>query len=1123
MTAARLVRYNTLVKARCLLRLIAFCALVLGPLMLGPLLLWPMTAHAQTTPRGAEHDGFGRLVFDWDGPLKWSADVNDGNLVVRFEKPIAGDPKVLLKSVDKYLKAVTVSPDRRMVTFALSQPVQLKTFVTGNSTVIDLLAAKTPAAPAKPPPLAKPAQSTKAAEPAKPVDPRPEPATDIMVRGGEHTGFNRLVFDWPKPVGYTVNVEGGNAVIAFDRPAVINVTALEAALPPDVRFLSQKPHGKGTALVLGLPADMRVRHFTSGPKVALDLVRAAGSPPPPRANGAAPPPLAPAPGAAEQPPVVNAVKPGAPAPEPLKPAMPDPGKADEPAKPADAPKPVAEVSLGVPFDKPTAAAAFRRAGWLWLVFDSKAEIDTKLLKRTGGSVVLMAEQVPGVRNGTAIRLLTRPGYNPTIRKDGQLWVFDLAEVPLAPKVPLAIEREFDFEERGRLLLPVSEAPAQPVIFRDPEVGDMVQVMPLTAIGTGVRGEVAVPGAELLATAQGVALVPLADGARLEGTRSGVEVSMPGGLHLSRDLPAAGGLGPAPSAAVQASAGGPLDVGRWMRGGPDKFVAEHQKLLKGMAYVKPEDKNVQRLEIARHYLANAMPAEALGVLRLIGTIDPAAIDSPQFRAVRGAANFLMRRDGEAIDDLSHPTLARDPQAQLWLAAAKARATGELARHALMLRLAPDDIKGLHPRIRMAIGPIAVRAATAAGDTKAANRIIETMGGPGLSRRDVGTISHMQGITAEAAKQWDQAVNKYREAEDSESRPDRAHAARARIELQLRRGLIPASDAIRQLEKLRFAWREGDFEYTLLKRLGELMLADGQYGEGLRMLRAIVANYAEHPDVGNVQQMMAEAFEKLYLGGLADKLSPIAAIGLYDEFQELTPTGTKGDEMIRKLADRLAAVDLLDRASDLLRHQVQFRLQGTDKARVGARLAFLQMSDRKPGLALESLDMSEVPEQPADLYDQRRYLRVKALADLGRTAEALALIINDHSEQAKTLRAEIYWDLKKWPEAAAAMEALIEKPEGPLPINPALARRVVDLATAMTLGRDERGLQRLRRLYGPKMAATEFKDAFELLTSEAERGIIDYRRVDDKIKQVENFQTFMTDWRKRMQTDGLSSIN
>ncbi len=1126
-------------------------------------------ALAAPSPRGAGHDGFGRMVFDWDSPVKWSADVVNGQLVVRFERPVSGDPKILLKPLSQYLKGVSVSPDKRMLTFSLATPIRVKSFVSGNSTVVDMLESKgeadasapPPARPAPQPqvavaaapapvaplpatgaptqlvsaqapemtpaPSAAPPVSAVRAAPMAPVasaapsNPKVEGAIDLPVRGGEHTGFNRVVFDWPKPVNYTVNVDNGTATIAFDRPANVNTTALTSALPPDVRFVAAKPQGKGTALVFALPPDMRVRHFTNGPRVALDMVRAADSVPPIRQAGAPEPTLAPAPGTLEQPP---AARPLADA-EDMKP-LPSVAAENGPGGPA-APEdlaPPAAVSLGVGFDQPSGAAAFRRAGWLWLVFDRKSEIDTKLLKRTGGDVVLFVEQVMDAKNGSAVRLITKPGYNPTVRKEGQLWVFDLSQQPVSPKRPLSISRQFDFEDRGRLIIPVADAPAQPVIFRDPEVGDTIQVMPLLALGAGVKSDTLVPGAELLPTAQGVALVPLADGAHLDGNRNGVEVSMPGGLYLSRDVPQPVDDGPMVGrGSALASAGGPMDIARWARGGADKFEEEHQKLLQRLAQVKPEDKNAQRLEVARHYLANGMAAEAMGILRLIGESDPARVETAPFRAVRGVANYMMHRDNDAIADLSHPSLANDAQAQIWLAAAKARSSGDLAKNALQLRLAGDEVRSLTPRLRMALGGIAAQSAAAAGDTKAATRIIEGMNGPGLNKRDSDMISYLQGAVAEAGSQWEQALAKYRDAEDGEDRPARAYAARARIELQLRRNQITAGDAVKQLQKLRFAWRGDEFEYPLLKRLGELMLADGQYGEGLRLLHTIITYHGDNPDIGSVQKMMSDAFEKLYLDGAADRMSPIAAIGLFDEFQELTPAGTKGDEMIRKLADRLAAVDLLDRAEDLLRHQVQFRLNGLEKARVGARLAFLELSDRKANEALQSLEASETPNLPSELYDQRRYLRVRALADLGRTAEALALIMNDQSDTAKQLRAEIYWDLKRWSDAAAAIESTIEKPEGNAPLQPGMAKRLIDLSTAMTLARDEKGLQRLRRAYGSRMAASEYKEAFDLLTSESERGIIDYRRVSEKIKLAENFQTFMNDWKNRVQAKGLSSMN
>lgn len=1141
--------------------------LLLVSLAFGPV----APALAQTSPRAAEHDGFGRMVFDWDSPVKFSAETVNSQLIVRFDRPIAGDPKVVLKPLARYLKGVTLSPDRKMVTFPLAVPVQVKSFQTGtNSVVVDLSEDKKPASSSAPPPPpeqaippaeipaglppaelppgqkppAKAADPVKTAEPAKPASPAPAqpqgPATDLMVRGGEHTGFNRLVFDWPKPVGYSVDEAGATISINFDRPANVNVTSLKASLPPDVGFLEAKPNGKGTSVILSLPAGMRVRHFTSGPRVAVDLVRPAGAPPPPRANGAAAPPLAPAPGTEEQPPALKPLD-GLPPAEAAAPVKPNGnGKAAAPAaapaaegeaiaRPGDEIRPVPTgkaVSLGFAFDKPTGAAVFRRSGWLWAVFDLKAEMDTKLLKRTGGDVVLHVEQVQGFK-GTAVRMITRPGFNPSVRKEGQLWVLDIHEQPIAPKAGFDIATQMDFQERGRVVIKASDG-SQNMILRDPEVGDSIHVVTVPAIGAGVRQGREYPGAELLPSAQGIAMIPRADTVRLDTSRDQVEITQPGGLYLSPMLAAEGPAGGG-KVATDGNMGadvmttGPLDISKWLRGGNDKFVDDHRKLISRLAHVRPDEKNAQRMEIARHYVANGFGAEALGELRVMAAVDPLIVDTPPYRAVRGAASFLMGRDADAIVDLSTPALKGDAKVQLFLAAASARSLPEPNKHALVLRLAPEDIKTWPRNLRIGIGEVAARTVAQAGDSKGAARIVDAMMGPGLSKRDIGKLAYLSGMAAQAGKQWDTAISRYRDAEASESRPDRAYAARDRVELMLRLNKMTPAEAIRDLEKLRFAWRGEDFEFQLLKRLGQLQIAAGRYGEGLRSMHSLVANYPDHPEIAKVQEEMSDTFNRLFLMGEADKLSPVVAIGLYDEFQELTPSGTKGDEMIRRLADRLAGVDLLERAGELLRHQVEFRLSGLDKVRVGTRLAFLNLSDRKPGLALEALEASEAPEIPTDLAARRRYIRVQALTDLGRSAEALALIINDQSEEANRLRGDINWKLKRWPEAAAALESTIVKPIGNRPLDPATARRLLDTATAMTLARDERGLTRLRRGYGALMAQTEWKEAFDLLTSEPERGIIDYRRLGDKIKQAQDFQTFMGEWQKRVKAQGLSSIN
>ncbi len=67
--------------------------------------------------------------------------------------------------------------------------------------------------------------------------------------------------------------------------------------------------------------------------------------------------------------------------------------------------------------------------------------------------------------------------------------------------------------------------------------------------------------------------------------------------------------------------------------------------------------------------------------------------------------------------------------------------------------------------------------------------------------------------------------------------------------------------------------------------------------------------------------------------------IDALALSFDFRELTPIGSRGDEMIRRLADGPVSVDLLDQAADLPRYQLDHRLRARRAPQVATRICHL----------------------------------------------------------------------------------------------------------------------------------------------------------------------------------------
>jgi hypothetical protein len=126
------------------------------------------------------------------------------------------------------------------------------------------------------------------------------------------------------------------------------------------------------------------------------------------------------------------------------------------------------------------------------------------------------------------------------------------------------------------------------------------------------------------------------------------------------------------------------------------------------------------------------------------------------------------------------------------------------------------------------------------------------------------------------------------------------------------------------------------------------------------------------------------------------------------------------MIRRLADRLVAVDLLDQASELLQYQVDRRLEGSARAQVAARLAMVYLTSRKADRAISALRTTRIADLSGELRQQRLLLEARAQSDVGRHDLALDIISNIAGREAIRLRSDIYWAARRWRESSEQIE-------------------------------------------------------------------------------------------------------
>ncbi|MBM3565566.1 MAG: hypothetical protein FJX42_05580, partial [Alphaproteobacteria bacterium] len=434
--------------------------------------------------------------------------------------------------------------------------------------------------------------------------------------------------------------------------------------------------------------------------------------------------------------------------------------------------------------------------------------------------------------------------------------------------------------------------------------------------------------------------------------------------------------------------------------------------------------------------------------------------------------------------------------------RAAAARELRRVGTMVRFYPRNIF-------IPLGLIVAEAAIDMGDLKAGVFHLESLLAAEPSPSQRAYIDYLEGRIFEYSGDFEGAAEKWEDVGASKDRLARFLATRALVALRLKLKDLSSEGAIEELEGLRFVWRGDEREFNLLRQLGSLYLQEKDYREGLHTLRQAATYFREDARAPEVTQQMADVFAKLFLEDAADQIPPVSAIALFEEFRELTPVGARGDEMIRKLADRLAAVDLLDRATELLRGQVEFRLKGVDKARIGAQLALVQLLNGRPDDALKSLAATDEPGLPESLVAQRRHMGVKALMAKGDDESGLLAIKDDRGLDAERLRAEIYWARHDWDRTSQALQRvlLLLKTAPGRAIGKEQAGTIFNLGVAMTLAGDERGVARLRLDHGAAMAKSEFAKGFDLISSQAALDGIRRAEVSTELQSAREFQGFL----------------
>jgi tetratricopeptide (TPR) repeat protein len=764
------------------------------------------------------------------------------------------------------------------------------------------------------------------------------------------------------------------------------------------------------------------------------------------------------------------------------------------------------LKVELPFAAPTPSAVFRRADVLWMVFDSPAKIDVTALTADSADLIRSAEFTRGLDGEGIVRVrLARP-LLASLSGDGPSWVVNIGENVVAPSRPLTVARTAAGKGRASIVIPFAD-PVRIHRMGDPGFGD--QIMVVTALGPA-RGFIKSQDfVELrtLASTHGVVVQPIADDIAAELSTDKITIGRPSGLSISPTL-----LGAQQQVAPNFR-GMTFDTQLWGFDRQAKFSERQAELIRLAASAPPTQRKPARFNLARFYLAQEMPAEAKAVLDVAMADDRNNSDDVTGSILRSIANVMLDRPEEALKELTAPGVGDQQEAPLWRAIAYAR-QGKWDEARKGFKNADGTLGALPVQLqRMAISQ-ALRSAIEVRDFPGATRMVNELETIGVPPELEPSIAVLTGRLNEGIGRNEDALTSYRTASSSN---DRRSAAQGRLRetlLLFGSGDMPRQDVIHQLETITTVWRGDETEVEGLKLLAHLYTEDGRYREAFHTMRTAMRAHPNSDLTRKIQDEAASTFDTLFLAGKGDALPPIEALGLFYDFRELTPVGSRGDEMIRRLADRLVSVDLLDQATELLQHQVDHRLKGAGRAQVATRLATIYLMNRKPDRALAALQNTRVSDLANELRDQRLLLEARAISDIGRHGLALELIANINSREAIRLRSDILWAAKRWRDAAEQIELLYgERWREFTPLNDGERVDILRAAIGYQLSEETLSLNRLREKYAAKMADGPDRRAFDVVSAPIGAAAAEFQDVAKRVSNADTLSAFLADMRKR----------
>ncbi|PCI01589.1 MAG: hypothetical protein COB76_00875 [Alphaproteobacteria bacterium] len=553
---------------------------------------------------------------------------------------------------------------------------------------------------------------------------------------------------------------------------------------------------------------------------------------------------------------------------------------------------------------------------------------------------------------------------------------------------------------------------------------------------------------------------------------------------------------------------------------DQLLERRQQLDVDLVKAVKDEKIGFFFDLARLSLSRAMGQEALGYLNIAGDMNKEIMKSPEYKALKGAAHFLARQYDLASEMFSDEILNRNTEVRLWNTAT----LSALNDKTKALEIYPDnaEITRDYPLvIRMQIVPPVIQAMIETNKGEKALsliKLIDVEDKSSLTSEDYATISYLKGTAQKIAGYPDKAITSLSVA----SLTDKLGPYGIRSEMNLvndgvLRETLLLPEAIKRMERLRFAWRGDELEEEIYQSLGRLYIANKQPRQGLNILKRAAEDAKTVKKRRSTVRSMSQAYNNLFIGDMFDELDPVEAITVYDEFKELTPVGNEGNQIIDRLADKLMDIGLLSRSVSVLHDKMERLEGGEDAIKTGLRIAAIQLLDRQPKATAETLKKVNMMMAlydgggQDDFHEKIIMLKARAFSDMGQAENALFMMEGlPDTDDTLRLRVDTAWKSGNWIAVSDNLDKLIfrENLSTEIPPTQTQTQMVLNQAIALSLSDQYDALQRFAGVYGDIMKQSPSYKTFKIITRPSKSSsLADRETLLGLTSEVDLFSAFL----------------